>query len=1216
MKILVKWTKKANVPISAISVSPVNNQVIIGIGKVIIFYDAITGKELKQCEKHTQDVTCLAFRKDGKFFASGGKDNIVYFWKISDVSKPVNKITFQEPIIRMGYNPCLMILIAMSKTSLSLSKEKAASRVPLNNTGVDFCWTNDGMKYCIAFENGSVSIRDKETNKEEKNIKLNEDRQEKITCCCFSNTRFLNGDYVLYVCTWEKNFHLLDLFNTQVAETKKLTADPISISLYKDDYVLVGTNNREINFFSKEGIFVNTITQGINSWVTSIRNFDKYSSIISTSNDGSIICHQVTFQVVHGIYNEKYVYRKNLREIIVHNLFTGEKKFIETKRYIKKLAIFKDLVAYLTTDKVLVHQISDDDNTRPKYFIKWEGDLSLMLLASNHLIICKENHIYLFPLSNDVALITNVERDWSFETDIKYLRVLGGAPKREGMLCGTRAGEIYIIYLDNQFPILLYTHEIPVRSLDINFNRKKLAVIDDNFDLTMIDLPSKQILWKNEKAKSLAFNSDIEDMIAFWYEGNVFIKTSDFPPIKEKMTGVIIGFRGTKVFILQTANTVSVLDISNSQSIMRYAEKKQMNEAYKVACLGATKQEWIFLGVESMLNFDFQIAANCFKKIEDIRLINLVLDLEQEKKNGVNDDIIRGDIYSNIGKYKKAANLYIKGGNPGKAQEMYATLKMYAEALEIRAKYLQDGDNAYTDEILNQQAEWLNENKKYKEAGNLYMAIGKKKKAIEIYGEHGLLDVLIEICRGLTKDENSDLINLCGYYFMKNRNYAYAAEAYLKLGDQKALVYMNVELQKWEEAFILSRENKQLSEYVHLKYAENLVLEDKFKEAQESYRKADRVDLSMKLLIKLIDNAVYEKRFKDASFLFLSYTTDALTVIKDFGENLEKLTKVDFSKLKEYHDSEELSDIFNAYDYIYKFIEEPFNNDVISTNEQSLFNASVFLVNKISSFKSYMSQFKAINPSYVFYSLGILAKKFETFKTARFSFEKLSNLQYPPKWAEKIDKEIMNIRTKPYIDKDTQIPTCYNCLHTNPIINASGDICSNCAYPFIRCALSFEILPLIEFKPAKGISYDQAMDLIRLSTIEKLKKNIVSKNQDSNGVHSLKVYMGDNDQNIFENKLLDLINEQESTENYKMLELDESVLKSLNENEVFIIDQRNINSHFPVRFFKNRKKEIGVTMCKFCFRFFKIEEFENAFIKVGNCCPLCKNVDESMKGFN
>ena len=39
----------------------------------------------------------------------------------------------------------------------------------------------------------------------------------------------------------------------------------------------------------------------------------------------------------------------------------------------------------------------------------------------------------------------------------------------------------------------------------------------------------------------------VENMISYWYEGNVYIKTSDFPPIQEKMGGVIIGFRGTKV---------------------------------------------------------------------------------------------------------------------------------------------------------------------------------------------------------------------------------------------------------------------------------------------------------------------------------------------------------------------------------------------------------------------------------------------------------------------------------------------------------------------------------------------------------------------------------------------------------------------------------------------------------------------------------------------
>ena len=188
---------------------------------------------------------------------------------------------------------------------------------------------------------------------------------------------------------------------------------------------------------------------------------------------------------------------------------------------------------------------------------------------------------------------------------------------------------------------------------------------------------------------------------------------------------------------------------------------------------------------------------------------------------------------------------------------MYATLKMYAQALEIRAKYIQGGDNTYSDEILCEQAEWLKQNKKFKEAADLYRAINKKKKAIQIYGENNLLEPLIDFCRELSNYEDNEAISLCGFYFKKNKNYAYAAEAYLKLGDNKSLVYMNVELGKWDDAFLLSNNNKSLQEYVDLKYAESLVLEDKFNEAQEYYRKANRVDLSMKLLNKLIDNAIF-----------------------------------------------------------------------------------------------------------------------------------------------------------------------------------------------------------------------------------------------------------------------------------------------------------------------------------------------------------------------
>jgi WD40 repeat protein len=63
------------VQVSALAVDPVQDQVLVAYGSTIVILDVISGKEIKRCEKHTQDVTCLAFRKDGLWFASGGYNN-------------------------------------------------------------------------------------------------------------------------------------------------------------------------------------------------------------------------------------------------------------------------------------------------------------------------------------------------------------------------------------------------------------------------------------------------------------------------------------------------------------------------------------------------------------------------------------------------------------------------------------------------------------------------------------------------------------------------------------------------------------------------------------------------------------------------------------------------------------------------------------------------------------------------------------------------------------------------------------------------------------------------------------------------------------------------------------------------------------------------------------------------------------------------------------
>lgn len=108
MKIIIKWKLEKNCQIVALAVDPVHDQVLIGVEKTIVIFDSIKGSEIASCERHTSDITCLSVRKDGLFFASGGKDNIVYIWDFSNLSKPVSKITYNDFPLQVVYNPCIL----------------------------------------------------------------------------------------------------------------------------------------------------------------------------------------------------------------------------------------------------------------------------------------------------------------------------------------------------------------------------------------------------------------------------------------------------------------------------------------------------------------------------------------------------------------------------------------------------------------------------------------------------------------------------------------------------------------------------------------------------------------------------------------------------------------------------------------------------------------------------------------------------------------------------------------------------------------------------------------------------------------------------------------------------------------------------------------------------------------------------------------------------
>jgi len=212
-------------------------------------------------------------------------------------------------------------------------------------------------------------------------------------------------------------------------------------------------------------------------------------------------------------------------------------------------------------------------------------------------------------------------------------------------------------------------------------------------------------------------------------------------------------------------------------------------------------------------------------------------------------------------------------------------------------------------------------------------------------------------------------------------------------------------------------------------------------------------------------------------------------------------------------------------------------------------------VNKSSNLKTTKDHIKSISPAYIYYALAFLSKGFEAYKTARFSFEKLNTMKFPLSWQSKIDFEIMSIRSKPYIDKDNSMPLCYRCLNTNPLINLKGDKCTTCSAKFIRSPISFEILPLIEFKPTNEISDDTAIEIIKNSSSNiKMNKQPASDVSTGTGATNLMIINHDdnNSDDIFGMKIVEWCESKVGNEDYGIFEVDEETLKSLNENEVNI----------------------------------------------------------------
>ncbi|NWU42672.1 IF122 protein, partial [Hylia prasina] len=1190
-------------------------------------YDTSDGTLIQPLKGHKDTVYCVAYAKDGKRFASGSADKSVIIW--TSKLEGILKYTHNDSIQCVSYNPLTHQLASCSSGDFGLwSPEQKSVSKHKTSCKITCCsWTNDGQYLALGMFNGIVSIRNKNGDEKVK-IERPGGSSSPIWSICWNPSRLMPcvlpslSDYILgfWLCcqsstewgTWEQVTFRLEtwdclndklqsfqderndilavadwgqklsfyhLSGKQIGKDRVLNFDPCCLSYFtKGEYILLGGSDRQVSLFTRDGVRLGTVGEQ-SSWVWTCKVKPDSNYVVIGCQDGTISFYQVIFSTVHGLYKDRYAYRDNMTDVIVQHLITEQKVRIKGRELVKKIAIYKNRLAIQMPEKILIYELYSDDSADMYYRVKEKivkkFECNLLVVCSNHIILCQEKRLQCLSFSGVK------EREWLMESLIRYIKVIGGPPGREGLLVGLKNGQILKIFVDNALAIVLLKQSTAVRCLDMSASRSKLAVVDENDTCLVYDIHTKELLFQEPNANSVAWNTQCEDMLCFSGGGYLNIKASNFPVHQQKLQGFVVGYNGSKIFCLHVFS-MSAVEVPQSAPMYQYLERKMFKEAYQIACLGVTDADWRELAMEALEGLEFETAKKAFTRVRDLRYLELISSIEDRKKQGENqDDLFLADVYAYQGKFQEAAKLYRRSGREGLALEMYSDLRMFDHAKE----FLGSGDPKDTKMLIKKQADWAKDINEPKAAVQMYLSAGEHMKAIEISGDHGWVDMLIEIARKLDKAEREPLAK-CAFYFKQLDNPGYAAETYMKVGDLKALVQLHVETHRWEEAFALSEKHPEFKDEVYVPYAQWLAESDRFEEAQKAFHKAGRQREAVRVLEQLTHNAVVESRFNDAAYYYWMLSMQCLDIAQENeGQQTEMLQK--------FHHFQHLAEVYHVYHFIQRYTEEPFSFHLPET----LFNISRFLLHSLT--KETPLGISKVN---TLLALAKQSKALGAYKLARHAYDKLQGLQIPDRFQKSVELGSLTIRSKPFHDSEELVPLCYRCSTNNPLLNNLGNVCVNCRQPFVFSASSYEVLHLVEFYLEDGITDEEAVALIDLEAPRVNKKE--NKWQEMLSDHTQSLRLDDSTDIIIEDDdpfTAKLSFEQGGSE-FVPVVVTRAVLRSLSRRDVLI---KRWPRPLRWQYYRSLLPDASITMCPSCFQMFHTEDYELLILQ-HNCCPFCR----------
>jgi len=1185
------------IPVNALVYSPNGNQLIVASGNSVLIYDAIVGEMTKRLKGHKNTVYCLAYSRDGKQFVSGGADNQVIIWS----SKGEGKLRYphNDSIQCLACNPITMQLVSCTESDFGLWSPEHADVKKFKVSSKILCcsWTNDGQHLALGHFSGTISIRDRDGRE-----KLKIQRNAPVWCMQWNPSR---EKLQLAVGCWDQTLSFYHLSGQQIGRDYKLDYDPCSVAHFSNgEYLIIGGSDKSATLWKHTGPKLVKICDESN-WVWAIAHRPNHNFVAVGTEDGRVKVYHLMFSTVHGLHEDHYAYRDLMTEVVVQDLVTDKKTKIECKDYVKKIAMYRARLAVQLPERVHIYDIYQDEREmrfRLHSRIMKKFDCNLLVVTSSHIILCFEKSLQLYNFHGIK------EREWSVDSLIRYIKVIGGPPLREALLVGLKNGSILKLFIDNPFPIQLLKHSVSIRCLDLSLNRDKLALVDEKSNIMVYHLKERRFIFQDSNANSVAWNSAYDDMLCYSGSNVLSIKTSDFPVHQHKFKGFVVGFNGSKIFGLHIVS-MSTIDIPQSISMYRYIERKDFQNAYRIACLGVTESDWKILAFQALMGLDFDVARNSFIRLRDVKYVSLLNKFEQDiYQHKYNEHTFLGEIYAYQGKFSEAAEKFVQAGEPKKAIDMLCDLRKWEEARALAQKMGRDS-GIDVNELIKRQAHLAEDDGDMLAAGKLYIACNEYSKAIKILGENKWLDDMAEVLAGFNPETDRQFIKMCADYFLKFENYDYAQVALEKLGDFESLIELHSRSKNWEYAFALLEEHPQFKKKVYVPYARHLAENDKFDEAMAAFIDAGEPEEAVKMIELLSHNAVLERRFKDAAYYFFLLALKNLEMNKYDMENaadtLTDAQKIQMRKrVQVFYRCKKLSSLYYSYHHIHEYSELPFN----SMPPKYLFNMARFLLMNMGKQAPY-----GVNRTLIVTTLAKLSTMLEHYKLSREAYQRLGTLRVPAHLQSEIDLSSISINAKPITNNEEDTPICFRCSTSNQLLQRE-DKCSSCQHPFIRSFSSFDHLPLVEFTLPPHMPHEEAMTLISKDVLRSSYKNAAGggdgwQEQQQDGAETLTFDNGPPQEDMDAQEEADpfsqlLLSANQRTQRHEPVQVTGDLLKAFDRNTVFVEEWPS--DLVPRRYYKCLFSDHQIAQCKTCNLFFQAEDFEFALLKTNNTCPLCR----------